>query len=471
MKKTKTGLSASWHTTLALALGVNIVWAGQGPIEAGAITPPDLLVCDGVTCPDLPKEQCSESGFLISLKSYVPASTQNNGSATYVYQLCSPPAGICTGTLRPGEACLDNSFCQTKGQNSDPTATCSRACATTTFRGLSHFDAVFPTLDTATCVTPTTEVTGSCSAVDKNNDGVFPVVGGFVLGDGSCFSSDSSNSVAKCENTSIEPGDCIDMTLTIAGETTGLGSGASLVVDKEATTCTSSCLAGPSCAPCDDEPAANHCLTRTIGFWGTHPWITNNFATDSAPITVCGQPVYCDDPNDGQSSPSCAAGTCDSVMEGLGSNPGLELSTNQPYVSFIKQLTAAKLNIAASTALAPTGTDICTQWTYGEKTIGEWITFCEGTMTTTGLVEGYCSATKSQISGSKCIEALDAFNNSLDSGFDTTPAPFDRPSMNDLGEISGADSSQFNLAQGKNSPPGKLVIGKQIVGGKDCRMK
>lgn len=433
--------------------------------------PPNLLVCDGVTCPDLPKDLCSDSGFAIALKSHVPATTQNHGSASYVYEICSPPVGTCTGTLRPGEACLDNSFCQTKGRNTDEAATCTRECATTTFRGLSHFDAVFPSLTTATCLTQQTEVTGSCSSVDKNNDGVFPVVGSFVLGDSSCFTGNSSNSVAKCENTSIEPGDCIDMTLTIAGETTGLGSGASIVVDKEATTCTSSCLAGPSCTPCNDDPPPNHCLTRTLGFWGTHPWITNNFATDSAPISVCGRALDCDDPDDGQSSPSPTAGTCDSVMEGLGSSPGTELSTDQPYISFIKQLTAAKLNLAATPALAPTGTTICTEWTYGEKTIGEWITLCEGTMTATGLVGGYCSANKAQIAASGCIAALDAFNNSLDSGFQTTPAPFDRPSVNDYGSVSGADSSQFTLAQGKYNPPGKLVIGKQAVGGKDCSVR
>ena len=42
------------------------------------------------------------------------------------------------------------------------------------------------------------------------------------------------------------------MTLNIAGETTGLGAGAAVVVDKESTACTASCLAGPSCEPCDD---------------------------------------------------------------------------------------------------------------------------------------------------------------------------------------------------------------------------
>jgi hypothetical protein len=464
MKQKMDRLSSRWRLIVGLT-AQSIVIATSLP-EAEAITPPNLAVCTDVTCQDLPKAVCSDAGFAISLKSYVPASSQSSGSATYVYEVCSPPAGTCSGTVRPGEPCLDNSFCQSNGQDEDPAAVCSRDCTVNAFRGLSHFDVTFPDLGASACVTPQTEVSGSCSAVDKNNDGVFPTVGNFVLGDSSCFGVDSEGSVAKCDGTSIEPGDCIEMTLTLAGELTGLGSGPAVVVDKEATTCTSSCLAGPSCDRCDnDDPKSNHCLTRTLGFWGTHPWITNNFATDGNPITVCGKSLDCDDPDDGNSSPSCMAGTCDAVMEGLGSNPGTELSSNQPYVSFIKQLTAAKLNLVATKALAPQGGKACTEWSYGGKTIADWIAVCEGTSTGSGL----CSANKSQLSSSGCIEALDAFNNSQDTGFESTPNPFDRPGLNDRGVMSGADSKQFTLAQGKTAEPGKLVIGKQVVQGKDCR--
>ncbi len=469
MEKRYSSGSPSWRRQVAVGLLAQIAWTAGTISSSEAITPPDMTVCNGVTCQELAKEVCSGAGFAIALKSYVPASTQNSGTATYVYEVCSPPPGTCTGSLRFGEQCLDNSFCQSKGQSYDPTATCSRECAIDSFRALSHFDATFPDVLASTCLSSGTEISGSCSPVDKNNDGIAPTVGSFVLGDSSCFADGGANSVAKCDDTSITPGDCIDMTITIAGETTGLGSGAAVVVDKEATTCTSSCLAGPSCERCDkDEPGPNHCLTRTLGFWGTHAWITSNYATDASPISVCGKSLDCDDPDDGQSNPSCTAGTCDSVMEGLGSNPGTELTTNQPYVSFIKQLTAAKLNLAATTVLAPSGSAICTDWTYGGKTIGEWIALCEGTMTGGTLVGGFCSANKTQISSSGCIEALDAFNNSQDSGFETTPPPFDRPSVDDHGVVSGANSNQFVLAQGKNTPPGKLVIGRQ-VGTKDCR--
>jgi hypothetical protein len=458
MKLKHKNLKIPWRLSLAIAM---YALGGSVIPQAHAITPPDMSVCTGTTCADLPKLTCSDAGFAIALKSYIPASTQNSGTASYVYEVCSPASGTCSGTLRPGEECLDNGFCQRKGQDTDPTALCSRDCAVDTFRGLSHFDATFPDLETSTCLTPQTAITGNCSAVDKNNNGVLPVVGGFLLGDSSCFQGiDSQGTVAKCDGTSIEPGDCIEMTLNIAGETTGLGVGAAVVVDKEATTCTSSCLAGPSCERCDGDGGSNHCLTRTLGFWGTHPWITNNYATDTNPITVCGNPLDCDDPDDGKSSPSCTAGTCDSVMEGLGSNPGGELSTNQPYVSMIKQLTAVKLNLAATTALAPPDTKICEDWTFQGKTIRQWIETCESS---------FCAGTKSQISSSGCIEAFDDFNNSQDSGFDQTPAPFDRPSVDDRGGVSGADPFQFTRAAGKYTPPGKLVIGKNATGGTDCR--
>jgi|688.fasta_scaffold23214_5 hypothetical protein len=447
--------AGSWLAACAVPLGI-----GLCSVQAAlAITPPDMTVCNGAICEDLPKNSCSDAGFAISLKSYTPATVSSNGSASYVYEICSPQAGTCSSTVRPGEPCLDNNFCRTKGQASDPAAYCSRECSANGFRGLSHFDVTFPNLATSACVTSNTAVTGSCSAVDKNNDGVFPAVGDFVLGDSSCFSSGSSGFVAKCDNTSVEPGDCIELTLNIAGETTGLGLGAAVVVDKEATTCTSSCLAGPSCDRCDDPPDSNYCLTRTLGFWGSHPWITNNFATVSSPVSVCGKGLDCHGLDDGKSDPACLAGSCYSVMEALGSNAGLELSINQPYVVMVKQLAAAKLNLAATTALAPAGSSVCTDWSYGDKSIRDWLTLCEG----------LCGATKSTISGSGCIEALDAFNNSQDSGFDQTPALFEQPGIDDHGATSGADSSQFVLAQGKTKPPGKLAIGKYPTGGTDCR--
>jgi hypothetical protein len=238
------------------------------------------------------------------------------------------------------------------------------------------------------------------------------------------------------------------MTLNIPGEETGLGLGATVVVDKESTTCTSSCLAGPSCEACDDEGGGEGaCLTRTLGFWGTHPWITNNYV----PVTVCNQALTCDGAADGKSNPSCEWGHCDDVMEGLGSSPGQEGikdSGGSAYVAMVKQLTAAKLNLNATSAVTD-GEGSCADWRYGEGSIQEWISYCEG----------LCGAVQAAISGSGCIEALNAFNNSEDTGLEVTPAPFDRPPVDDHGNVSGADSSAFTAAQGNNKKA-KLVIGK-----------
>ena len=84
-----------------------------------------------------------KAGFRVTLTNFVEPSTSNGGSAIYTYQVCSPVAGVCTGTARPGESCLDNSYCQKQGQNENPTATCTRDCAVDEFHGISHFDVRF----------------------------------------------------------------------------------------------------------------------------------------------------------------------------------------------------------------------------------------------------------------------------------------------------------------------------------------
>lgn len=455
----------SFFISFVLILSARIV-----PLKA-QVTPPDLGICDGITCDVLPDSLCSDAGFEISLINFIPPNVDPNGSATYVYKICSPGAGECDSGPVIGNSCLEQDDCSKScninsgkcqgtstacTSDADCVGTCNRPCAVDDFHGLSHFDILFPQLGGVdSCLSAENTVSGSCacSSGSSASCSVNPTV---VLGDGSCFDSggdpNPQSFVAKCDNTNLLPGDCIEMTLTIAGELTDLGLGTSIVVDKEANTCTSSCVAGPACGDdrCDEDTDGEECLTRTIGFWGTHPWITNNYV----PVTVCGKSLGCSGADDGESNPACLAGTCDSVMEGLCSVPGQELPSNQAYVTLVRQLTAAKLNLNATAALSEGGT--CSTWSYNEKTIQEWIAFCEGK----------CGANKSEISNSGCIEALDAFNNSLDTGFAVTPAPFDRPPVDDHGNISGADHSQCSLAQG-NSKKTKLVIGK-IVGSQDC---
>ena len=443
MKRTTTYLVWTSLTLATLMLGTLPASAQGGP------TPPNLTVCDVVNCDTVQSGICSEGGFEITLSGFTPGGGNDNGAAIYNYQVCSPAAGVCDGTVRFGEACLDNAFCRRKGQNTDPLASCSRACAVDQFRGLSHFDLTFPELGAiGSCLSSTTTISGSC-ACSANPSGTCSVSPSVVVGDGSCFPG-SGNMVAKCDNTNLGPGDCLSMTLTIAGELNGLGSGPVVVVDKEATTCTASCMSGPSCTPCGGGDGGDECLTRTIGFWGNHPWIANDYA----PVTVCGKTIGCSGAATANANPSCRAGSCTSLVEGLCSIPS-ELSSNQSYVSLVRQLTAAKLNLNATAGLFSGGA--CSSFTFQDHGIADWIASCEG----------LCGADKATISNSGCIEALDAFNNSQDTGFDVTPSPFDRPPVNDFGRISGADSSECGKAHGNSSVP-KLVIGKK-VGAIDCR--
>jgi len=460
MRKTTSGGGQPCRSRIVLGLMAGLLSMAVAMPAMAQVTPPNLTVCEGVTCENLPESVCSTGGYKITLQSFTPGSGTTSGSTSYTYEVCSPPLGVCSGTVRNGEACSDNSFCQKQGQNEDPSATCSRQCAVDAFRGISHFDVTFPELGTSACLSGTTQgqVTGSC-AISVNTSGSASV-GSFDLGDGSCFGTPGNpeaDQVAKCDSTTLNPGDCLTMTVNIAGETNGLGLGATVVVDKDANVCNASCIAGPSCDKCNQEPPGSQCLTKTIGFWGTHPWITNDYD----PVTVCGKRLVCDGADDGKSDPSCLAGSCTSIMEGLGSVGG-ELPKNSAYVAFIKQLTAAKLNLNATAALFNGAS--CGSWTYNGNTIQEWIAACEGDGINTF---GVCTAPQSTVSGSGCIEALDAFNNSQDTGFTVTPSPFDRPPVDDHDNVSGADPSQFTKAQG-NKGDTKLVIGRSVPGGISC---
>jgi hypothetical protein len=270
---------------------------------------------------------------------------------------------------------------------------CDRACVVDKFHDLSHFNIQFPELGQS-CLPANTEITGDCSN------------GNFDLGDGSCGGTQSQ--VAKCDNTSLQPGECLTMTLNIPGEETGPGLG--VVVSKAGDACVESCMAGPSCEPCeDDDDGDSACLTRTRGFWGTHPHIAENFI----PITVCGKELT-----------TTVANVC-GTSEALCTN-AQDRKDNPPSLTLVAQLTAAKLNLEATEA---TVNGTCSDWEYDGKSIQEWIDYCE---------EDFCGASKKDIGKSGCIEALDAFNNSDDTGFEETPAPFDQPGPAQVGECQKA---------------------------------
>jgi hypothetical protein len=216
--------------------------------------------------------------------------------------------------------------------------------------------------------------------------------------------------VAKCDVSGgdLDPGECVEITLEIAGEQPTLGAGVAYTVTKAGPECTCDAIQGPSCEPCGGNGDGDECLTRTLGFYGTHPHIAAQFL----PITVCGVDQTTTD-----------AGVC-GTSEALCTN-AKDRKGNETSLSLVAQLTAAKLNLAATDQLTD---GACGDWEYDGKTIEEWIDSCELT---------FCGASKQQISRSGCIEALDDFNNSLDVLADT-PAPFDRPGPAQVAECQEA---------------------------------
>jgi hypothetical protein len=380
--------------------------------------------------------------------SFVPAAPSVGGAAAYTYRICVPPQGRCTfanGTAfaPPEHACSDHAGCRAGPLPDD--ALCTVACAVEKFQGLSHVNVGLPG---AACVPAGTEVSGTCSS------------GTFTLGDASCDAAPGVK-VVKCDGTTLDvPGTCIDMTLSIAGETNGLGVGRAFIVDKAGNECVGTCLAGPSCEPCGPPPppppGADPCLTRTIGFWGTHPWITNDYT----PVTPCGYAVGCNGPNTTSVQPNaCTARACASVMEALGSVPS-ESKQHGAYISFLRQLTAARLNLAATARAWPNAAcrdyRVVASGAFAGKPVADVLAACDASAA--------CSASAAKTLVTACAEALDEFNNSPDVLVDAeTPAPFRRPGVDDAGAVRGADASAFVAAHS-----GGWIMGRNTGSGKNC---
>lgn len=413
--------------------------------------------CAGITCETLPNSTCTDGGFVLSL-----ASWQLNvidSTATYTYQLCDPPLGVCINTttglpyLKNGQpkTCKDHGQCT---GNPLPASglECNRTCVVDEFHALSHMDVAIP-IGVSQCLLPGVQAIVGCST------------GTPTLGDASC-SDGPDATVVKCDSPTLGTDQCMTMTVSLAGEAGQLGLGKTYVVDKASDVCVATCIAGPSCDRCDGEtqPDEDRCLTRTIGFWGTHPWITNDFATADSPVTVCGKDVSCNGADTSKSAPSCEYNHCDNIMEALGSIPGEAAKADRQYVAMLRQLTAAKLNVKATAASFDAEQyTLCASWTASSAAgslagqgIADIIAYCEANA---------CSAASAAADVAACIAALDEFNNTPDALGDNgpTPGPFDRPGIDDSDAVSGADSSSFTAAQRSG-----LIIGRKL-GSKDCR--
>jgi hypothetical protein len=131
------------------------------------------------------------------------------------------------------------------------------------------------------------------------------------------------------------------------------------------------------------------------------------------------------------------------------------------------QLTAAKLNLAATAELYPATEEASYTWcqgskyTYMGKSINQFIAACEAL---------YCpeikTATFTPTIGD-CITYLTQFNQEVDTLTDNeTPEPFNHPGRQDGYELpppAGADPRYFQAAQ-----TGGVVIGKKLNRGQDC---
>lgn len=325
----------------AVALAAALVAA----VPAGA----QSLAC---TCDDAVTSLCSAQGFRITLVGFNV--DQNAGTSSWDYQVCNE-TGLGTGCDAP--------------------------------KDLSHIDIELPAL--GQCLTESQAV----SLAQVGGFAEATLACGVSEKDPACdiFGTPGNDFVAKCDvaGGNVDPGECVVMRLSIAGEQPSLGPGAALTVTKAGPECAANCILGPSCESCE-EPR-DECLTRTPGFWGTHPHITNLFL----PVTVCGETLS-----------AVTAGGCDSATEAMCVSPGRESRGNRAYAQLVRQLTAAKLNLAATAANGGV---------------------CEGGIEATiAACEALCGADQKTISGSGCIEALAAFNESPDT-VPITPAPFDHP--------------------------------------------
>jgi hypothetical protein len=147
--------------------------------------------------------------------------------------------------------------------------------------------------------------------------------------------------------------------------------------------------------------AGKGCLTRTPGFWGNHPHITDDFL----PLTVCGVALNTVDAGSGTSATEaiCSVGRDGQIL-------GPQLT------QLVRQCTAALLNVAASAS-------------DGGNCLAD-------SPPLTSLLNGCCGAasvcTGDPVAGltiQSCIDQLDAFNNSPDTlppfGPFVSPGPAD----------------------------------------------
>lgn len=332
---------------------------------------------------------CSAQGFNITLRDF---DITIDGRSVYTYS-------VCNGVDEAGQ----------------PT-TCAAP------RDLSHIDIPLPDTD---CIAAATEIsvrqigcvscdpTLSCGVETKDPSCDLCKAGTGVPGIPCQPPDDPSVNVLKCNVIGDLEGKCVTIEVSIAGEMLP-GKGAVDVITKAANDCQSDSICGPSC-PCQEE-LTDSCLTRTAGFWGTHPEITDDFL----PVTICSG-------TKALSLDNTAAGSCTSATEAMCVSPGLEgnkkMDRKPAREQLARQLTAAALNLRATAANGGS---------------------CTNSMAAVGLdlaaCNDLCGRTEKVIKESGCLQALDAFNNSVDT-MSPAPSPFNAPGAANPGPCQTANGN------------------------------
>lgn len=196
----------------------------------------------------------------------------------------------------------------------------------------------------------------------------------------------------KCDvadDVEFKEGDCTTVSVTVTGEPfIGIGgtkAGPNLeCVDVDGVVCENDCI----------PENGDDCLTRTLGYWGRHPQVTDSYL----PVTVCGVSLsHIGLASEGSALEDLCADT--KVRAG-----GPTRRTGDPtFQTFIAQLAAAKLNIQASL-----DEDGSCDATLATALSGSGCNF----VSLAALEADQCSKTGSALSA--CIAALNTFNQSQD---------------------------------------------------------
>lgn len=247
-----------------------------------------------------------------------------------------------------------------------------------------------------TCSTPTDQwVSGTCGTSPT-----CPIAGGNPVTMSSFVSLVSTGTLSGITSTACNEA-CV--TCTPSGVTcTGAGAGNCPTVSGLNVACVSGACQYTPATAAEATCPVGFCFTRTPGYWGTHPDVTQSLL----PQTVCGQLLTT---TTAALLGSATENLCESGQDAK-TGKGNSFYTSPQQLQLIRQCTAAALNLAASGKdggisaglLACEGADPGITTTFNNCCVGPTSTCDSG-------------KSGSAIGASNCIDLLGAFN-ALESG-------------------------------------------------------